>query len=80
MLYKKTLTSNFGAYFNLQNEMSNNKINPEVFKELHRKGGAKCKKKKVFRSAPGSFMVSCCGTGWGRERGRNWGEGIPLST
>ena len=48
----------------LQEETSNNKIHQEVFFELLRKDGAKCKY-DVFRNAPGSFR--------GRER---WEDGL----
>ena len=47
----KTPTANYNTHFNLQDETSNNKVYQEVFQELHRKGGTKCKKISVQESA-----------------------------
>ena len=44
MLCKNTPTASYSTHFNLQNETSNNQIRQEVFDQLHRKGGATCKK------------------------------------
>ena len=73
-VYRENLTANFSTHSYVENETSNDKIHQEVFEELHRKVGAKCIC-EVFRSAPGSFRMSSGGKLWGRERGRNWGEG-----
>ena len=74
---KKNLTVNYSTHFYLQNETSSNKIHKEIFEELHRKGGAKCKH-EVFRNAPGRFRALAGGAGWGREGGRKLGEGTLL--